>query len=547
MPIYTLQGPDGKTYKIEGPAGATAEQLGAVVAGQQPAAAPDPDAPTPMGTLGNIRAGAIKGASQIGATLLAPVDAAARALGVENDYIGRTDRRAASTAALQELGADPNSLAFKGGQLAAEIAGTAGAGSAVAVPLRAAGALAPAAAPVLNRLATAAATGGFNAGGAAGAAGVATRAAGGALSGAAGAGLVDPSTAGTGAVIGGALPVAARAVGQGAQAVGRAVRGAPASPEVAALAQRAEQLGIQVPADRIADSRPLNALAAALNYVPGSGRQAVEQRMVRQLNQKLSQTFGQNDANVTAALRRADQSLGQQFDNFLQANTVKMDQQFLTDLADAANMASKELGSDGARIIANQVDEIIAKAGNGVIDGQAAYNIKRTLDRIGKRNAPEAFYALDLKGKLMEALDRSVGQTAAQGFKELRSQYGSMLQLQKLAANGAEGEISAARLANVKNINNPQIQELADIAAQFVRGREGAHGAAQRAAAGAITLGVSGAPALAAGMVTGRAANMALDSQAARNAALGISGPPNRLLEAVGPAVYRAAPVIAAE
>lgn len=33
MPIYTLQGPDGKTYKIEGPAGATADQLAAVIQG----------------------------------------------------------------------------------------------------------------------------------------------------------------------------------------------------------------------------------------------------------------------------------------------------------------------------------------------------------------------------------------------------------------------------------------------------------------------------------------------------------------------------------
>jgi precorrin-6B methylase 1 len=40
MAIYTLQAPDGKTYKIEGPAGATAEQLGAFITSQSSKAAP---------------------------------------------------------------------------------------------------------------------------------------------------------------------------------------------------------------------------------------------------------------------------------------------------------------------------------------------------------------------------------------------------------------------------------------------------------------------------------------------------------------------------
>lgn len=45
MPVYTLQGPDGKTYDVEGPAGATADQLGQFISGQQP--------PKPQGNAGN--------------------------------------------------------------------------------------------------------------------------------------------------------------------------------------------------------------------------------------------------------------------------------------------------------------------------------------------------------------------------------------------------------------------------------------------------------------------------------------------------------------
>jgi hypothetical protein len=286
------------------------------------------------------------------------------------------------------------------------------------------------------------------------------------------------------------------------------------------LAKRAEQLGIQIPADRLVDSKPLNALAATLNYTPFSGRAATEGRMNSQLNQALSRTFGQDSSNVTQALRKADEALGGKFDQFLRENTVHVDRQFLDELKEASALAGRELGSDGANIIRNQIAEITAKGAHGQIDGQTAYNIKKSLDRIGKRNSPEAWYAIDLKGKLMEALNRSVGSEKATSFAELRQQYGNMLALEKLATNGAEGEVSVARLANMKNIRNNALQELADISAQFVKPREGQHGAAQRAVAGGIGAYVGGVPLLAAGAVLGRGANMALNSRPVRNALL---------------------------
>ena len=514
---------------------------------------------------GNLLAGSVRGAGSIGATLLAPVDMAKDALaGNGLSLKSNRARRADMDAALQSFGAQPDSLLYKGGKLAGEVAGTAGAGGVLANGVRAVGATRAMSGlePIVNSVARGLETGGFRIGDLAGTGlGTAARIGTGAALGGATAGLVNPSDAGLGALIGGSLPGATQLAGRAGAAIRKGVTGGGAAPEVRALAQRAQELGIPLPADRLVNSRPLNAVAASLNYVPMSGRAATEDAMVSQLNRRLSNTFGQDSSNVTMALRKADSALGGQFDNFLRGNSVKVDGQFMDDLAQSANQASRELGRDGATVIGNQVDDILAKAGSGQIDGQAAYNIKRTLDRIGQRNSPEAWYALDLKGKLMDALNRSVGQEKAAQFAGLRKQYGSMLELQKLAKNGAEGEISVARLANLKNIRNPDMQELADIAAQFVKGREGQHGAAQRVfgaggAMGAATLASLGLPgagvaALGAGgaMAGGRVANGLLNSQMARNFVLGgggLLGEPERL-GLLTRGAYRALPLVPAE
>jgi hypothetical protein len=487
---------------------------------------------------GNLVAGAVRGAGSIGATILAPYDMAKDALaGKGLSLESNRQRRADMDAGLQSMGAEPDSLLYQSGKLAGEIAGTAGAGGLVANGITK---IAPAVAQSAPALLQAIRTGGMSVNGAKGATGIATRMAGGAITGGASAGLVDPEQTKTGAVIGGALPVVAKVAGVAGKFVGGKLRGGAVSSEIAELADRAGQLGIDIPADRIANSKPLNALAATLNYIPGSGRAATEEKIVSQLNKAVSNTFGQNTDNVTQALRKADSKLGGEFERVLQNNKVTIDSQFLDDLAESGVKASRELGSDGAKIIQNQIDEILNKAGQtGEIDGQAAYNIKKTLDRIGKRNSPEGYYAIDLKNSLMQALDRSLGPQEAAAFKTTRQQYGNMLKLEKIAQNGAEGDISIARLANMKNINSPDLQELADISAQFLKSRESAHGAAQRTVLGLGGAALGGVPAVAAGAASGRLANIILNSQSAKNAVLGRS----TMSPAVTNALQRALPV----
>ena len=171
--------------------------------------------------IGNLAAGALRGAGSIGATILSPVDAAARALNIKNvpiplPFVGDInipvgiDRRTAMDQGLQDMGADPNSAMYKTGKIGTEIAGTAGAGGVLANGVRALSS-----APRALQLADALQSGGIVANGAS----MPVRVAGGAGSGAAQALMVDPSQTGAGAIVGGVLPPAVKLAGIAGQAV----------------------------------------------------------------------------------------------------------------------------------------------------------------------------------------------------------------------------------------------------------------------------------------------------------------------------------------
>lgn len=174
----------------------------------------------------NLAGSVLGGAGDIGSTLFAPIDWAARKLNGGQpvnvggyDVVGQ-DRRAGIEGALQSVGVDTNSDTYKYGKVGTQILGTAGAGGVIANgALRAAPLLAkfaPSVANLLTKAAPAIQSGGLTLGAGAPAnvvANIAARTAGGAVNGAASAGLVNPDDAGMGALIGGALPGAVKMAG----------------------------------------------------------------------------------------------------------------------------------------------------------------------------------------------------------------------------------------------------------------------------------------------------------------------------------------------
>lgn len=476
---------------------------------------------------GNMLGGAVQGAADIGSTMLAPIDYLGKVLPAWlKPELSREGRREDVSSAIQSAGADSESIAFKWSRLGTQIAGTAGVGGGIANTVSRV--------PQLAKYAPVIESGGFNLGNAATASKLTNaglRAGGGAIAGGATAGLINPEDVDTGAMLGAAMPGAVKVAGT----VGSKIKG-EVSDSVINLVKKANSLGIDIPADRIGNSRPLNALASSLNYVPLSGRAGVEKNMLSQFNRAVSRTFGQDSDNVTMALRKAGSELGKQFDDTLSKTTVKVDAQFIDDLAKHEQTIMSELDPMQAKVVSNQINAILEKTQNGLIDGQAAYNIKKTLDRIGNRNSNEAYYAREVKKSLMGALNRSLPDEEAKAFAKLRAQYGNMLDLEGVARNGAEGGVSIGKLANMKGINNPELQDLADIAAQFLVTREAPHGAAQRVTLGALGLGAGGVspatiPLMAAGVAGARGANSALNSTWMKNSMTGV---PPQLLKKLG-------------
>lgn len=182
------------------------------------------------GTFQNSMLGALKGASDIGTTLLSPFDwAYDRLSGTSNQTLSGlvTGKKPQTTNEWrkQELAkffadnANTDSTAFKVGEVTADVAGTAGAGGVLVKGLTK---VAPAIAQSSPALMAAIESGGFSLGKTAPVAttaaqvgkNIATRSTGGAINGAVSAGLVNPNDASTGALIGAVMPGVVKGAGE---------------------------------------------------------------------------------------------------------------------------------------------------------------------------------------------------------------------------------------------------------------------------------------------------------------------------------------------
>lgn len=241
--------------------------------------------------------GGLRGAAGIGATLLSPGDA----------LVGYKTRREDIESGLNSLGADSENIGYSAGKFVAEIAGTAGAGGALAKGA----ALMPGVAKYAPNLITSIASSGMTAGSSgAGVRGVArnamTRAAGGATAGAGAAGLINPDDAATGAFIGGVTPGAVKLAGSAGGKLADAYRYIKRDPNTVIASKMAEAFGMS-PAELVKalESRGPGMLPGYMETVPQRLQNPVASQLQRTLKTAGTNALGDAERVQQGAYRNA--------------------------------------------------------------------------------------------------------------------------------------------------------------------------------------------------------------------------------------------------
>ena len=465
MPTYEITAPDGKVLEITAPEGATQEEVLAYAQAQykpQRSTAQQPDRIDPtkgMSTMDKLRAGFAKsfvdtgrGLRQLGTETN---ETFSGLLGVGLDKIGANDAARAvlekatlplgRSAARQQVEIDEARqrdapLMDTGAGLAGNIAGQVG--QMAVLPGGGAGTLA--------KFGTAAAQGAAFAG----AQPVAS----------------DESRAGQMGA-GAGFGVLGQGVASGLGRVGSGLSD-KISPQLLALYERAQQAGIPVHFSQLSDSKFVKTLASAVGYLPFSGSGAKAAAQQEAFNRAASRGFGE-DAGVIGddVMASAKRRIGEGFQDLYSRNSVTLDDRALARFAEIEQLASRNLAPDEARVVKNQIDDLLGMSQNGQMPGLAyqAFRTDRLLSHEGGQKTFQAGAIREIRRALDEAADRSIGRDDATTLSALKAMHSNRKVVEKSLkqVEGSKGNVRPASLWPIVQQAGPmatkEMRELAKV------------------------------------------------------------------------------------
>lgn len=280
----------------------------------------------------------------------------------------------------------------------------------------------------------------------------------GAMAGGAALGAVQPvgtdesrlANIGIGAVTSGA----GQAVIKGAQRVAQPIKNALSGVDAKAV-DLLKRAGIPLDAAQLSGSQRAMQAKRFLtdNPLTSSGQVAQAEKTAAGFTQAALKEIGEAaDVADEEVLGHAATRIGAVFDDIASRNSIKVTDDVLDDLVSLSTRANATLEVPQARLIQNQIDEVISKAAEtGSLEGAAYQNIKSNLDLLTNSNQPGVkHWAGQLRSRLDEALQASVSPADFDALKLARKQYGNLQSI--INAVNPDGNVSPAKLYNAMNV-----------------------------------------------------------------------------------------------
>lgn len=282
------------------------------------------------------------------------------------------------------------------------------------------------------------------------------------------------------------------------QVVGRAIKPVQSqlNPEMAGLAAKASDYGIQLTPAQQTGSKPLKIVDAVLENLPFTADTAAKNKQLQrqQFNKAILGKVG-SDADLATpdVLNEARSRIGGEFTRLTQNTKIKFGDDFLDTLAKVEGDTT-EFSSPA---IKSAVDKALEMASKGEISGKEYQKVRTVLGKASsdafKGNNSELGQALkSIKTALDSAAEASIDAADKEAWKLARKQWQNLKVIERAAAptsaDAVSGNISPAKLAqSLLSVDRAgftagknELSELARIGQGFVKDQVPDSGTAQR-------------------------------------------------------------------
>lgn len=260
---------------------------------------------------------------------------------------------------------------------------------------------------------------------------------------------------GPGVAFGAGIPAVART----AKGIGNAI--APVVDEATAkLAQKVKEMGLDISMDQLAPTRVRSTIQKISQEIPGSGVDAYQDSQKKQWNRLVARTLGLDTEDLgPEAIQQFVQNAHQKFSTATAGRNIVFGQKDLQRLADIPTQAGEKITDDLVKIVKNNVDSFInnsefrfgqpGMASGRIIPGEKLANLRSQL--IAELPSIQGG-ARQHVAKIIDVLDdvtaREIGPENAAILKEARREWRNFKTIEPLLEGSTDGTINPTALMN---------------------------------------------------------------------------------------------------